>query len=144
MLHSQWCPSKAFNHSDAAQRVSDTYNLHRIADPHGSIRKWYAAALSDGRSDNVLYESKRDAVRHQHHNEQWYAFIRIGPAQMTPCEAEVFLATARKIYDAGGRMPDPDHPHGGVDVIKRLNAEDQIAQSRGISTNLIIPERDWK
>lgn len=137
--HEIWCQQKAFNHSDAAQRLYDTYNLHRVAIGDDAIGKWFASALSDGHSDGILYDSKLDCVRHQHHNEQFYAFIKIVPPSMRICEAEVMLKTQRQLYDKGMRMTDPDHKHGGPDVIKRISAEDQLAQMIGRNTNLIMP-----
>jgi len=138
-MHQSWCQQKAFGHSDAAKRISDLYNLHRLAIGLDAVGKYFASALSDGRSDDTLYDTKRECVRHQHHNEQYYTFIRIGPQSMTVCDAEVMLKTARTLHDNGLKMADPDHARGGPDVIKRLSVEDQMAQSRGSNTNLIMP-----
>lgn len=138
-LHEPWCRMKLFSHSDAAKRLCDHYNLHRVAAPYDSIGKWIAAALNDGATDRVLYDSKLAAVKHQHHNEQWYTYIKIVPTSMNVCESEVMLATARSLYDKGMRMTDPDHKHGGPDIIKRLTVEDFIAQGRGVIQNLIMP-----
>lgn len=138
--HTQRCPMRAFgSHSDAAKRLADTYNLHRIGRGLDAVGKWFAAALHDGHSDDVLYDSKRDAVIHQHHNEQFYAFIKIAPCDMKVCEAEIMLRTSRQLYDKGMRMADPDHRHGGLDVIKRLTMEDQLAAMRGRVTGLMMP-----
>lgn len=139
MDHQSYCPQKAFGHSDAAKRLSDTYNLHRIGAGYGAIRKWIAVALIDGRSDDVLYDSKAECVRHQRHMEQYYAFVCIAPSDMKVCDAEIVLATNRRLYDAGLRMADPDHKSGGPDVIKRLTVEDQLAAMRGRTRNLIFP-----
>lgn len=141
MQHQSWCQQAVMGHSDAAQRVCDAYNLHRVALGYDAIGKWIACALADGRSDNVAYDSKRHAVVHQHHNEQYYTFIKIGPPSMNECEAEVMLKTARCLYDKGMRLTDPDDAHGGKDVIKRVSVEDQLAQANGLNTNLIIPGR---
>jgi hypothetical protein len=138
-MHEQWCRKKTTDHSDAAKRLCDTYNLHRIAIGDDAIGKWFAAALSDGDSDQVLYNSKVECVRHQRHNEQYYTYIKIIPPSMKVCEAEVMLTTARQLYDNGMRMTDPDHKHGGLDLITRLTAEDQLAQMRGVVTNLKMP-----
>jgi hypothetical protein len=121
------------DHSDAAKRVSDTYSLHRIADPYGNIGSWIACALSDGYSDMVLYDSKRDAIRHQHHQENYYTFIQIVPSMMTPCEAEVMLKVARMAYDKGMRVSDGLSKY---ELIRRLGWEDQIALSKGYATNV--------
>lgn len=137
--HEPWCQQKAFGHSDAAKRLYDTYNIHRLALGYDAIGKWFASALADGKSDDVLYDSKRDCVAHQHHNEDYYTFIKIGPPSMNECEAEVMLKAARNLYDIGLRIADPDDRHGGFDVIKRLSIEDQLAQARGMNTNLRMP-----
>ena len=121
------------SHSDAAKRAADMVNLHLFANPGGgAVRRWVAVALADGRSDQVLYDSKRDAVRHQHHNEQLYAFICISPGGMSVCEAESFLRWNRLAYDAGFRLPDPGHRAGGRQLIPRITNEDQARQLRAL------------
>jgi hypothetical protein len=134
MPHDISCRRKAFNHSDAAKRVSDEYNLHKLADPYGCIGKWIAITLHDGSSDHTLYDRKQQAVQHQHHNEQWYAFIQIKPVTMSTCEAETYLTVMRRVYDAGLRMADPDNVTGGKEVIRRLTREDQRSQLQTIRT----------
>lgn len=128
-MHEPRCPMRMSgrSHDDAAHRLSDEYNLHRVADPHGSIGKWFAAALNDGRSDHVLYDNKRDCVRHQHHNEQWYVFIKIVPSTMSVCDAAIMLTVSRRTYDAGMRLTDPDDRSGGKQIIKRNSIEDMLA-----------------
>jgi hypothetical protein len=138
--HAAWCRAKDRAHSDAAKRLADTYNLHRMALGHDAIGKWFAVALADGTGDGVVYDSKYDCVRHQNHNEQYYTFIKINPPSMSQCEADVMLRTARQLYDKGLRMSDPDHKHGGPDLITRLTVEDQLAvANRGVAQNLIMP-----
>ncbi len=136
-VHQPHCPAENRSglnlHSDAAKRVVDIYNLHRLADPYGNVGSWFAATLADGQSDMVLYDSKQEAIRHQHHNENYYTFVQIVPSMMTECEAEVMLKIARMIYDKGGRQSDGYSKH---DLIRRLGWEDQIAMSRGIVTNI--------
>jgi hypothetical protein len=136
-------------YTDAAMRVHDTYSLHRLADPLGNIGKWFAVSLADGRSDNVLYDSKSDAIRHQHGNELNYGYIQIVPANMTPQMAETFLGVQRKLSAAGIRVIDPDSPGGGVEMIPRSTVEDQKAQIRAMFNpgarprNLLVPGRDF-
>jgi hypothetical protein len=130
---------KAIGHEDAAQRIADTYALHRLGAGYGAIGKWFAAALHDGRSDNVLYDTKQEAVRFQHHNEQYFTFIKINPHTMNACEAAVMLKTARFAANHGMRLADPQSKTGGKDLIKRLTVEDQRAQSVGRNTNLTMP-----
>ncbi len=139
MNHNMRCPlinrTPLGDHSDAAKRIADTYNMHRLADPYGNIGYWFASALIDGTSDNVLYESRQHAIAHQHHNENYYTFIQIVPSTMTPCESEVMLKVARMAYDKGWRISDGMSRH---DLIKRLGWEDQLALSNGIATNVVI------
>lgn len=142
--HQSWCKWLFGNHSDAARRVSGEYTLHRVAEGEygrDAFGRWFAVRLDDGSSDHVLYDSKHDAIRHQHGNEQQYAYIRVGPHSMTECDAEMFLATHRKMYDKGLRMVDPGSRNGGREVIKRLTVEDQRSLTRGIVTGLILPNR---
>lgn len=144
MEHAAMCPLRVFNgtHSDPAKRLSDHWNLHRIADPYGSIGRWFAIRLSDGISDGVLYDTKRDAIRHQPFFEYLYAFVRLSLASMNVCDAEIYLAIHRRLYDKGFRMTDPDARNGGPDVIKRSSREDMLALTRGVATNLYLPGRD--
>lgn len=139
VVHEAYCQQKAFGHSDAARRVSDTYNLHRIAAGLDAVGKYFAAAIADGRSDNVLYDTKRDAVRHQKHDEMYFTFIRIGPQSMRECDAEVMLKVARMAFEQGLRLADPDDARGGKELIKRVSVEDQVNQSRGLNSNLVMP-----
>jgi hypothetical protein len=135
-MHQVHCPFEnrtSEGHSDAAKRVSDIYSLHRVADPYGNIGSWFAAALADGTSDMVLYDSKQSAIKHQHHNENYYSFIQVVPAMMTPCETEVMLKIARMLYDKGNRQTDGNSKR---DLIRRLGWEDQVALSKGVVTNV--------
>lgn len=136
VIHDRGCPLQGTGtaHSDAAKRVSDTYRLHRLADYFATIGKWIAVALSDGTSDDTLYDSKSDAVLHQHHNELRYAYVQIGPHDMTPCDAETYLKVHRRLYDKGIRLADPAHKSGGMSLIPRVSREDMISQMRSITS----------
>ncbi|HEV2244898.1 MAG TPA: hypothetical protein VGR98_27940, partial [Streptosporangiaceae bacterium] len=121
-------------------RISDTYRLHKAARGMDAIGRFIAVALADGTSDSTLYDTKTDAVRHQHHNEMWYAYVAIQPGDMSPCEAEEFLATVRLFYDAGIPMQDPR------EVIQRSTVEDQrslvhsiAVKGRARPRNLVYP-----
>lgn len=138
-FHEPWCRYKEANHEDAVKRLADHYNLHRVASGIDSVGKWIAVALADGASDGVLYNGKQEAVRHQHHNERYYTFIKIVPSTMTLCEANVMMVTARKLYEKGMRMADPDHRSGGPEVIKRTSIEDVLAVAAMRPTNLRWP-----
>jgi hypothetical protein len=137
LLHNPKCPienrTESGWHSDAAMRITEVYDLHKVADLYGSIGKWIACRLDDGTSDNALYDSKPQAIRFQKNNENYYTFIRIGPPSITACEAEIMLKMARMFYDKGARTSDG---FGNRELIKRLTWEDQLAQSKGIVTNV--------
>jgi hypothetical protein len=122
------------DHSDAAKRASDAYRLHKAALGQAAVGRFFAIALADGSSDGVLYDTRRDAVLHQHHNEQWYAFIAIHPGDLDPCEAEEWVALNRMFYDKGIRLTDPEHARGGREVIQRVTVEDQRSLARSIAS----------
>lgn len=101
---------------EIGQRISDVIN-QTIAD-HGwwDIRhKFMAFALADGKSDGVLYDTKKDAVRHQHNNEKNFVFIAFrqlaGGAR--PRDCAIMVKFNRDLYARGYRMPDPDAVNGG-------------------------------
>lgn len=122
-------------HSDAAKRISDWYNLHRAA---GAARGVIAVALADGTSDGVLYQDRAAAVVHQHHNEHWYAYIRIAAPSMSICEAASLLRWERQA--ARLRLPDrDDRKHGGLEVIPRLNSEDHQRQLAALAGRGTLP-----
>lgn len=128
-------------HSDTARRVADQYQQHREHNDR-SIGAWMAARLSDGTSDGVLYETRRDAVRHQHHDEQQYAFINIRPNGMSVCAAASFMRTCRMAYAGGFRLTDPEHRAGGRVLIPRLTYEDQRRHELALAAGLWIPGRN--
>lgn len=110
------CPH-AFGHPDYARRAADNVNMHYQAIGWPAVGQWCAIALQDGGSDHVLYDTRLAAVKHQHHSEQWYAFVKVRPMAMTECEAMTFLDFCRKAYDAGFRLTDPEHRNGGRQLI---------------------------
>lgn len=103
--------------------------LHAIADT-SNIGKWAAVRLSDGSSDNVVYDRRADAIRGQKHNEKYFAFCQIHPGGMQPKEAEVFLDYHRKLYDAGFRLPDPDFQMPAMPI----TAHDRVLQRKALTT----------
>lgn len=116
---------------DSAKRISDAYALHKLALGDDAIGKWIACRLDDGTSDNNAYDSKRTAIRYQHSNENLYCYVQIGPWQMSPAEAERFLAVHRAMYSRGLRLTDPDT--GGKDIIRRLTVNDDVSQIKAFT-----------
>lgn len=138
MRHTSYC--RTLQHSDAAKRIADEYALHQIAgELGGNVGRWFAVAIADGTSDHTLYDSRLDAITHQHHNEYYYCYIQIVPSQMSVCDAELYLSGVRKTYEARKAMMDRNHHAGGREIIPRLAAEDQRAQIAGIWRNLNPP-----
>lgn len=122
-------------HSDAAKRVSDTYNMHIAAGARrGGV---IAVALSDGTSDSTVYDSRAAAVAHQHHNERWYAYIRLNAPSMSVCEAESVMRWQRQAAKlAPAELGDPN---GGLEVIPRLTQEDRERQLAAMDGRLRLP-----
>lgn len=124
-------------HSDAAKRISDTHNMHLLAgegyrgltgsNPH--IGRIFACRLAGGRSDGVLYDTLDEAVRHQHHDENWCAYLRVTPGGMSVCAAASLLRIHRQVYENGGRMSGTDVPRV---MIPRLTGEDAAEQIRAL------------
>jgi hypothetical protein len=124
--------------------MCDQWQLHRLGTGlYDAIGKWYAVRLDDGASDGVLYDTKRECINHQRGWEYLYAYVGMSLAQMNVCDAEIYLAVQRRMYEKGIRMVDPDARNGGPDVIKRTAREDMFpTMTRLQGTNLIIPGRD--
>lgn len=125
--HDAHCTRKGFGHSDAAKRVSDMINMHWSAaiaakNWDGIISRWVVFRLQDGTGGTDLYDTKRDAVRHQPDPSRCM-FLRLAPGGMGVCEAELQLRTHRQLFDNGARMADPDHVRGGPDLITRIAGE---------------------
>lgn len=125
MTHDSGCPVRV--HSDAARRASDAVNLHISAIGLDAAGKWVSVRLADGSSDDVLYDTKRDAVRHQP-DEKLCAYVRVPPSGMNPCRAESFLKMTRMAYDNGFRLADPDAKDGGRELIAPLKREEHARQ----------------
>jgi len=136
-----WARPSGGAHSDAAKRVRDTYNLHRAAGAAGAafglnstLNKIFAVALADGASDGVLYDTRHDAVRHQHHNEKWYAYLRVERYVMTACQAESVLKFHREAYDKGLVFVDRDDARlSSMELITRMTTEDHRRQLAALS-----------
>lgn len=129
--HDTSCPHTA-RHSDEAKRASDAVNLHLAVLGFQAMRRWVAIRLSDGGSDGVLYDNRRDAVRHQL-DERLCAYVCLPPTQFSVCSAEAFLSFHRKAYNSGFRLVDPDHHRGGLDHIRPLTVTDQARQLRALT-----------
>jgi hypothetical protein len=83
-----------------------------------------AFALADGRSDNVLYDTRADAIRHQFH-ETLAHYEQMRPKSWSADECAMTLHYARAAYDAGWR-PEPEAPA----PIMPVRLEDKALKTR--------------
>lgn len=137
----------AVAHCDAAKRIADTYMLHRTAGTGlglTQVGKVFAARLDDGTSDGTLYDTRPDAIRHQHHNERFFAYYRIGREPMHTCNAASVLEIHRQVYRAAGSglsFLDRDEPTFGAELIPRLTLEDNHRMLAAAMAGTWIPGR---
>lgn len=118
-------PAEFRQPSDAAKRCADTITLASIA---GSVGRFMAIRLADGGSDNALYDSQEDAIRHQL-RPQFCTYIQVPPDGMQPYEAEALLDYWRKLNDSGVRDDDAAVPM----PLMPLTARDRRRQIRVLS-----------
>lgn len=118
----------AFGLIDAGKRASDTITMHVLC---GGVGKWVALRLIDGGSDNVLYDTRADAIRHQLY-EEYCAYVCIPPSGMSQQDATEWLAFNRQLYDAGWHLSDPDHT-----PIMPNRIEDAQRKSRQLAANKV-------
>lgn len=110
--HIAECTHRGFGHTDAANRMSDTVN--QIYANHGwdCVGRYIAFRLADGNADRTVYDTFRDAVRHN--DQSRHKVIRLpGSMYMHICEAEIQLRLARQAADSGFQFTDPDARDGG-------------------------------
>jgi len=111
--------------TDAAKRIHETINVMHIARTWDELKRgWMAFRLADGTTDNVLYESRADAIKHQLHEQTClYIAMRttLGGVPLRDCQ--ILIDVHRHIYDAGGRLADPDAP----DIIMSTRGHDVLS-----------------
>lgn len=116
-------------HSDAAKRLSDAYNLHKMC---GQLGGWIAIRLADGSTDSEVYPTRESAVSHQGHNEARSGYMELRAPWMSVCEAAAYLRFLRQA--AAAAKPDRDQRGGGLTVIPRLSLEHLEGQIRALET----------
>ena len=110
--------------TDAAKRIHETINIMHIARTWEELKRgWMAFKLADGTTDNVLYDTRADAIKHQL-SEQTCLYIAmrktLGGVPLRDCQ--LLLDVHRHIYDNGGRLADPQAP----DVIMSTYGHDVL------------------
>ncbi len=125
---------------DYAKRMSDIVNGYLAFIKPWEIRtKWIAFRLSDGGSDGTLYDTKRDAIRHQSDEFLCAYFCYLNcMGGVTPREAMKFMDYTRAAYNAGMRLPDPDDVNGGPDHFMSV-AQHDVWTGRN-ARKLILPQ----
>jgi len=129
--HGRQLCSECIFATDEAKRCFDIVRSYTAFVEYSErIRSWVAIRLSDGGSDGVLYDSKREAVRHQSNefNCAYFSFRGAPNGFASVKEAAVWLEFHRQAYDSGFRLPDPDAASGGPDLIMPLPAEQMALQ----------------
>jgi hypothetical protein len=102
-------------------------NLHWQAMGWAAVGKWVGISLVDGSSDGQLYGSMAAATYHHTNKPDRYCYIRLIPHVMDICDAQIFLETQRRAYDAGMRQTDPDAPKGAAkQLIRPVTFEDRL------------------
>lgn len=89
-------------YSDDARRLSDNASaVLVITKETGEIdRRWISVSLLDGSTDNQMYYSRNDAIRHCKY-PRGHIFLFVPPTGISYQEAEDLLAVWRKISKAG-------------------------------------------
>ena len=132
--HGRKLCSECCHVTDAAKRAYDIVRGYTAFVQYEElVRSWVAIRLSDGSSDGTLYGSKQDAVRHQGAGEMTCAYFNYRSAPngfATIKEAAVWLEYHRQAYDSGFRLPDPDDPGGGPELIMPTPKEVLMPQLR--------------
>ena len=81
-------------YSDAAKRLSDSYNLHATVDfNHG---RWLAVRIQDGvvydpMTHETVFDTREDAIRIINPFESLYFYVRIVGTGMTPQAASTMI-----------------------------------------------------
>lgn len=115
--------SELYALKEAGKRMADALNLALVAGGIAVTGRWMAFSLADGRSDNVLYDTRDDAIRHQFH-ETLAHYEQMRPRSWSADECAMTLQYARAAYGAGWRpereAPAPIMPVRNEDKARKL------------------------
>lgn len=96
---------------DASARFRDTIALHQVALDRAHLlsrRCWVAIRLSDGGSDNTVYDSREAALDHQLFPTQC-GYLPVPFERVSEYVCDSLLFYWEKMYDAGHRPLDNRH-----------------------------------
>lgn len=91
--------------SDDGKRLSEAV---KVAIAAGGRERWLAVRLSDGGTDGNIYDTRKDAVRHQLHESQCFYMLIPPGGDMPAHEATAFIEFHRRREAAGMSMVDPE------------------------------------
>ena len=94
-------------YSDDARRLSDQASMVLVITKEtGEIdRRWMAVQLLDGSTDNQMYYSRDDAIRHTRFPRACI-YLLVPPTGISYQEAEDLLAVWRRVSKAGWNTED--------------------------------------
>lgn len=97
---------------DAGRRMAELVNLRVSSTPWDLlVNSWMAFRMDDGSSDNVLYDTRESAMKHQPDERYcFYLCMRNAMGGVQPLDAQLLINMQRQVYSAGGRLADPDAP----------------------------------
>lgn len=109
---------------DSGKRMAELVNLRVSSTPWDHIvNSWMAFRLLDGSSDNVLYDTREAAVKHQPNEDLcFYLCMRNAQGGVKPLDAQLLINMQRQIHDAGGRLTEPEAPS----IIVSSNGYDKL------------------
>jgi hypothetical protein len=119
---------------EIGKRSADIVNtIYAFHDWEELRHKVIAIRLEDGGSDCVLYDNRRDAVRHQKtHGGEWarayLVLAGVGPGGTSARQMSIYLKFCRDVHKAGYRFPDPDDVNGGLQVAMTTAWKDKYTQ----------------
>ncbi len=97
----------------AAQRMSDAVNIAVTLGPDSAPGRYMAFRLDDGSTDEVVYDTRNDAIRHTMNKPGAYCYVCLTPDGMSVRVCERFLTGHRAMHAAGRRIP---HPEDGLEI----------------------------
>lgn len=113
---------------DAAQRAADVINERLTWFPFAVLAsKWMAFKLQDGNSDKVIYDTRRDAVKHMPDHACYFTF-RNCPGGVQTRDMWLYMQFHRHAYSRGARLTDPDDRNGGKEFILPVTRSGVAAQ----------------
>ena len=123
-------------HTDAAKRLFDGFNLHRVATAHLALSDlrhgWVTVALEDGTVGDDVYDSRGAAVGAMFPHEARFFYLKMNDRIPSICTAASLLRSHR-IF-AAVHQPDRDQPHGGREVIPALTLEGRERQAEAVKS----------